>query len=252
MRKDQVKPPNHPTDHNPTNPQCPNTDPSEQNAKRRPVPERKRQRKRQGTRQAVKTHHKKTYRTERTILRKLTKHKASDSIINLSNLLLSTAEISILSKGLSFIPKPKQIDHKDILSGLNKLKSQITLKTNPIPLEKTPTMITNIPDSYNPWDTIKNFRISSNNSEPPKPKDQKIISLLHNLEEEIKHKILNKQQEPSDNITRAERIALERLALNEDIIINKADKGSTVVVRNKTDYVAEGLKHLCTPVSTET
>ena len=243
MKQDQVQTPSHPNNRNPINTQCLNN--IEQDIQQGTVPkrQRKRKRKRQGTWQTMKAHHKKSYRTKRTIPRKLSKHKASDNIINLSDHLLSI----LLSKGLSFIPKPKQMDKKDILSGLNKLKSQIILKTYPIPREKTPTMITNVPDSYYPWDTINNFRISSNNPEPPKPRDQKVISLLQNLEEEIKQNILNEKQEPGDNITRAERIALEKLALNEDIIINKADKGSTVVVQNKSDYVAEGLKHLCDP-----
>ena len=247
MTEHQVQTPPHTNNTNPINTQCLNN--IEQDVQQRTVPTRqgKRPRKRQGTWQAMKAHHKKTYRSKRTILRKLTKHKASDNIINLSDHILTTAEISILSKGLSFIPKPEKMDKEDILSGLTKLKSQIILKTNPIPREKTPTMITNVPDLYNPWDTINNFRTSSNNPELPKPRDQKVISLLQNLEEDIKQNILNEEQEPGDNITRAERIALENLALNEDLIINKADKGSTVVVQNKTDYVAEGLKHLCDP-----
>ena len=45
-----------------------------------------------------------------------------------------------------------------------------------------------------------------------------------------------------------ERIALRNLTNNDQIIINKADKGSTVVLQNKNDYITEGLKHLCDPI----
>ncbi len=31
---------------------------------------------------------------------------------------------------------------------------------------------------------------------------------------------------------------------NKEIIINKADKGSTIVIHNKGDYIGQGLKHL--------
>ena len=39
------------------------------------------------------------------------------------------------------------------------------------------------------------------------------------------------------NLTRQERKSLRELIDNDKIIINKADKGSTVVVRNKHDYI---------------
>ena len=38
------------------------------------------------------------------------------------------------------------------------------------------------------------------------------------------------------NLTRKEKQALKELASNKNLIINKADKGSTVVVRSRTDY----------------
>ena len=41
------------------------------------------------------------------------------------------------------------------------------------------------------------------------------------------------------NLTRKERLALKELATNHDLIINKADKGSTIVVRHRCDYIAE-------------
>ena len=46
------------------------------------------------------------------------------------------------------------------------------------------------------------------------------------------------------NLTRNERSALKELTSNTDLVINKADKGSTIVVRHRTDYVREGLEHL--------
>ena len=34
---------------------------------------------------------------------------------------------------------------------------------------------------------------------------------------------------------------------NENIVINTADKGSTIVVVNKSDYIEDGIKHLDDP-----
>lgn len=134
---------------------------------------------------------------------------------------------------------------KDILAGLNKLKTQLIIKTNPTPPTEFTNLVTNVPDSYNPRDTLRNFKPTKTNKAQPNPTHPTIKELLTNLEEDITTEILTKQQEPGDNMTRKERLALEQLVENTNIIINKADKGSTIVVRNKSDYVEEGLKHLC-------
>ena len=49
------------------------------------------------------------------------------------------------------------------------------------------------------------------------------------------------------NLARAERLALKELTTNQSLIINKADKGSTIVVRHRNDYVRDGLEHLSDP-----
>jgi len=51
-------------------------------------------------------------------------------------------------------------------------------------------------------------------------------------------------QTRSDNLTKNERLALTNLAKRTDIVINKADKGSTIVVQDREQYVQDGLSHL--------
>ena len=46
------------------------------------------------------------------------------------------------------------------------------------------------------------------------------------------------------NLTRNGRTALKQFMQSDTLIINKADKGSTIVVIDKTDYISEGLEHL--------
>ena len=53
-------------------------------------------------------------------------------------------------------------------------------------------------------------------------------------------KTMNKQNK-LDNLTRREREALKQLTDNPTLIINKADKGSTIVVQDRSDYI---MKHL--------
>jgi hypothetical protein len=51
----------------------------------------------------------------------------------------------------------------------------------------------------------------------------------------------NNTHNQRDNVTKAERQALKSLVENTQIVINKADKGSTIVVLNRSDYIEEGL-----------
>ena len=37
---------------------------------------------------------------------------------------------------------------------------------------------------------------------------------------------------------------MTQLALNHNLIVNRADKGFTIVVRHRIDYIREGLEHL--------
>ena len=62
----------------------------------------------------------------------------------------------------------------------------------------------------------------------------------------MKVEISHLEQHPTlkHNLTRQERLTLRELTLNNDLIINKADKGSTIVVRDRNDYIEEGISHL--------
>ena len=49
------------------------------------------------------------------------------------------------------------------------------------------------------------------------------------------------------NLSLSERKALRELKCNPDLVINKADKGSTIVVQDKNDYIRNALEHLNDP-----
>ena len=52
------------------------------------------------------------------------------------------------------------------------------------------------------------------------------------------------EQHPGTNLSVAERKALRQIMDDNALIINKADKGSTIVVQNHKDYAFAGFKHL--------
>ena len=49
------------------------------------------------------------------------------------------------------------------------------------------------------------------------------------------------------NLSRSELKALRELKCDKDLIINKADKGSTIVVQHRADYIKAALEHLNDP-----
>ena len=55
------------------------------------------------------------------------------------------------------------------------------------------------------------------------------------------------KQNKTDNLTRRERIALRNLIENPYIVINKADKGSTIVVEDRDKYISNAMLHLNDP-----
>ena len=55
------------------------------------------------------------------------------------------------------------------------------------------------------------------------------------------------KQNKHDNLTRKERFALRDLINNPQIVINKADKGSTIVVEDRDEYIRNAMLHLNDP-----
>ena len=51
------------------------------------------------------------------------------------------------------------------------------------------------------------------------------------------------------NLSRGERKALQEIICDKDLIVNKADKGSTIVVQNRTDYIITALEQLNDPIT---
>ena len=53
----------------------------------------------------------------------------------------------------------------------------------------------------------------------------------------------------SHSLSRNERRALWELICDEDLVINKANKGFTIVVQNRADYIQTALEHLNDPAT---
>ena len=147
-------------------------------------------------------------------------------IVNLSSHSLSKSESSILSKGLNFVPTPSSPSDTSLF------KESMKSYARSLRL-------------------IFFFRNSTNTlgyKHPYKPPSSWIPPKASlEIEEYIKNTNSNppicKLKIPL-NISHQERKAIRDLKTNKKLIIKKADKGSSIVLQDKTTYLKEGLEHL--------
>ena len=150
----------------------------------------------------------------------------SKNVINLSRRNLSSAEISLLSKGLKFVPTANKIDQANLKRELEeygrKLRLMWHFRNDERPFSQ---------ERFKPKSTFN-----------PRNKDAVIETYLSCLEErlldiEIPSKRFN-------NLTKDERNAMYSLKDDKSIIIKGADKGSAVIVWDREDYIKEATKQL--------
>ena len=148
----------------------------------------------------------------------------SPNVINLSTRTLSKAKISLLSKGLKFIPTPTSVNKaliKEELECFGRMRLLWHFRN-----EESITI------SY-PFKKKSTFN--------PKGKDAAIKLYLNRLGEEI---MAIDAQLSYSNLTKEERLALNSLRDDTSIIIKEADKGSGVAVWEREDYLKEAEKQL--------
>ena len=149
----------------------------------------------------------------------------SPNVFNLSKRQLSKAEISLLSKGLKFVPTPDFVNRALLKEELEKFGRFLRLKWFYRNEESTGV--------YNLFRPKSKFN--------PKGKDAAIEIYLSRLEEEI---LALDTRLSYSNLTREERQAIKSLKEDPNIVIKSADKGSAVVVWDREDYLQEASNQL--------
>ena len=148
----------------------------------------------------------------------------SANVINLSSDHLSKDEVSLLSKGLQFVPSPKHITKA-------KIKEEIEVYGRKLRL------MWHFRNDHREFD-VNPFKKKSKFN---RKRDAALEMYLSRLEEEI----LSLDGEISySNLTKGERNALYLLRDDPSIIIKEADKGSVVVVWEREDYLREANSQL--------
>ena len=133
----------------------------------------------------------------------------SKVVHNLSSVILSDAQLKVLSRGLQFALPPRKLNYADFLCPFERLFRSVA----------DPKLSFYKGDSMLLKTRLKDIALSSFHS-------------------------FNGQPPPS-NISRVERQALKELQMNKTIVIHKADKGNSLVVLDRVDYVRKMNAILC-------
>ena len=143
-----------------------------------------------------------------------------ENVVNLSSHTLTYKELSILSKGLSFIPyNPSSASFASadldeflrlryLYRNINRTENPFKLKSNYIPTNST----------YKPL--------------------EELIHMIHLYLSQIQSTI------GWHNLPENGWNPIKQLQEKHDIIINQADKGSCIVVLDRKEYLEAGYKHL--------
>ena len=148
------------------------------------------------------------------------------SVINLSSCSLSTDEISILSRGLTFCPTPRHINWPEVSADIYDFSRRMRLAEYFFD-ENSNT------HTANEHDTPFHNKSTWN---PPNDRERALNTFL----DAVKLDITTAKPKPTqDNLTATERQGIGQLKQRQDIIIKPADKGSGTVVMDKTWHIDE-------------
>lgn len=161
---------------------------------------------------------------KRNFYKKIKNKQVNNLVVNLSNLTLTNHDHSILNKGLKFVPT------------LINIKSR--LHTTLALAQLRNRMSTIYYFYHNPRPQADLHRRS--NWTAPQPKNNTLLKYFQS----IKMDVDTFANDFNNNCSREERTSLGNLSKNSEIIIKKADKGGSIVIMNRNDYVCKVYEHL--------
>ena len=170
-------------------------------------------------------------------------------VVNRSGTTFTRAELSVLDKGLTFVPTETRPNRQRLLHEFDAFARKLRLRLHAERWETreeasvTPTATP--PDDFAnehayrlptpPFRTVSKWQ-------PPTTKNAALEAYVTRTrralaESRPRHKIFQ-------NLDAPERAALERLSRRTDVVMKKADKGSMIVVEDRRVYVENGLGHV--------
>ena len=163
-------------------------------------------------------------------------------VVNLSSKPLNSAESSLLSKGLNFCPNPPKINVHELDEDLDQFARRLRIKEYFHSKKETSEDLSTDESDIKEVTDIPRF-VKKSNWIPKPSKNTRLESVINLIKSDIKHNV-DVHVPKTDNLTQAERSALRDIHERDDIIIKPADKGSAVVVMDKTTYIQEAERQL--------
>ena len=167
------------------------------------------------------------------------------SVIYLSDYSLNQTDLRLLSKGLTFTPTPDVTNIGEIKSDLDSFLRKIRLRlyfseeiSEDEPSSSSSPTQTQVPEFEDTL--IRKFRNKSNWS--PKNQDAQVETYIRTVITEFQK--LKLRNPPKTNLTQEEKQRLNLLQNNQHIVVKPADKGSAIVIMNRTDYITEATRQL--------
>ena len=166
----------------------------------------------------------------------------SNVVVNLCNKPLNLAESSLLSKGFNFCPNPPKINVRELDEDLDQFVRRLRIKEYFHSKKETRENLSRYESDIKEVIDIPRF-VKKSNWIPKLSKNTRLESVIDLIRSDIKHNV-DVHIPKTDNLTQAERSALRDIQERGDIIIKPADKGSAVVVMDKTTYLQETERQL--------
>ena len=177
-------------------------------------------------------------RKNRHFKRKSNDNYNTNTVVNLSSHQLTEDETSILSRGLNFCPVPAAVNQTKLSDELDYFARSLRIREHFSSKEDDNTSSSSDSEDEN------NYRFTKKSNWVPKPsKNSTLESFIDNVKSEILSHV-STSGNTYDNLTSGERTALINLKENNAIVIKPADKGSAVVVMDKTKYIEEAERQL--------
>eukprot|EP00111_Clytia_hemisphaerica_P014752 TCONS_00043472-protein len=169
-----------------------------------------------------------------------TRTQTSEIVHNLSSHKLSTAELSLLERGLIFCPSSPSPDPEQLLDDVHAYCRKQRLRYQFRNLVDEHDEKSTNPE--NACEETERCQMKSTYRNPYyDPVDDSECPNLENylscIKSDIVKLLADDSKRPKSNITREEQHSLEKLSRDRNIIVQKADKGGKIVVMNRTDYI---------------
>ena len=163
--------------------------------------------------------------------------------VNLSSLFLNKSDISLLEKGLTFIPTPKTLPIRSVLENKDRLIRNIKIKSFFQNSSKPFDPKTKLFQERSNW-TPKLASLSDDIFDTIKKLDEVTLKVISHSKKTLQKNECHLRLFEKDNLNPEERKSIQKLRNDSNIIIKSADKGGATVIMDRENYILEANRQL--------